>query len=209
MSVAVLLVLQSRPAHSEEKSSEMSRLGEPVPLTESDLEQITAHVLRDNPLLASSPGIKFADAQRTVRFTDLADVIFYPHLDSAGMKYAFQVGCWRTDPDTDWTCDPAEIRRYLRLDSQEFEVRISADIPTEDALALVQATRNGLSALTPGGSYVPQTAIQILQRDGGFLVSWGTREGFQEVMLVARLADGGDPGKADDWQVDFYEYGRK
>jgi hypothetical protein len=52
-------------------------------------------------------------------------------------------------------------------------------------------------------------AIQILQRDEGFLVSWGTREGFQEVALIARLADGGDPGNAEDWQVGFYEYGRK
>jgi hypothetical protein len=209
ISVTALFLLHSRPANAQEKSSPLDRLGESVPLTESDLDQITAHVLRNNPLLSSSPGIKFADAQRSVRSTDIADVIFYPHLDSAGMKYAFQVGCWRTEPDPDWTCNPAEIRRYLRLDSQEFEVRISADIRAEDALALIQATREALSAGTPDGSYVSQTAIQVLQRKEGFLVSWGTPQGFQEVMLVARLADGGDPGNADDWQAGFYEYGRK
>ena len=43
--------------------------------------------------------------------TDIADVIYYPHAESEGVKQAFQVGCWRQEPSQSWTCDPAEIRR--------------------------------------------------------------------------------------------------
>lgn len=73
--------------------------GDEIPLADEDLRQITAQVLRENPMLASSPGIKYARAHRSVHSRDVASVIFYPHSDSAGIKEAFQVSCGRKPSD--------------------------------------------------------------------------------------------------------------
>lgn len=176
-------------------------------LDASDLQKITLQVLEKNPLLSSSPGIKFAAAQRSVRSTDIADIIYFPHADSAGIKQALQVKCHRKEPSQSWTCNPAEIRRYLQLESQDFEVRIRGKIGSEAAFALIQATRDTVQASVTGGATVPQTAIMIFPYDGGYLVTWGSPEGYQELTVQARLADGGNPAAPEDWQAWIYEPG--
>ena len=190
---------------AEEASSADYLLGDSVPLDDNDLQKITLQVLERNPLLSSSPGIKFASAQRSVRSTDVAHVIYYPHAESAGIKQAFQVKCWRQDSSQSWTCNPAEIRRYLQLESQDFEVRVKGKIGSEEALALIQATRDTLQASVTAGSIVSQTAIMIFPYNDNYLVSWGSSEGYQDLTVQARLSDGGNPANPGDWQTDIYE----
>jgi hypothetical protein len=162
-------------------------------------------VMQKNPLLSSSPGIKFASAQRSVRSRDIASIVYFPHVESAGIKQAFQVRCTRQVPNEQWVCDDAEIRRYLRLDSQDFEVRVTANIGTEPALALIQATRATVQASRTGGSAIPQTAIMILPDGNDYLVTWGSPEGYQELIVKGHLRDGGDPARPEDWQTRMFE----
>jgi hypothetical protein len=192
--VALLLVVEA--AHAEHSP------GDTVPLSESDLQKITMQVMQKHPVLSSSRGVKAAYAQRSVRSTDIASIVFYPHAESDGMKQAFQVRCVRQVPDEQWTCDEVRLRRYLQLDSQSFEVRVTAsNIRTEDALALIQATRSTVQASATGNSPVPQTAIMILPYYAGYQVTWGSPEGQQELMVAAQLRTGGNPEKAEDWQT--------
>jgi hypothetical protein len=199
-------VLSNAPlANEDEESSVGLSLGDSVPLDESDLQNITLQVLKENPLLSSSPGIKYAEAIRSVRSTDIADVIFYPHAESAGIKQAFQVNCSRQEPNQSWICNPARIRRYLQLDSQDFEVRVKGEIGSFEALALIQATRDVLRASATDGSITPQTAIMIYPHADGYRVTWGSSEGFQEIIVRARLSDEGNPANPEDWQARIYE----
>jgi len=132
-------------------------LGDSVPLDDSELGAITLQALERNPLLSSSPGIKFASAQRSARSIDIADVVYHPHSDSAGIKQAFQLQCRRQMPNKLWMCGEAEIRRYLQLGTQDFEVRVTGDIEYEAALALIQATRSTAEASAIERSAVPDT----------------------------------------------------
>ncbi len=176
--------------------------GDSVPLSESDLQQITRQVMQKHPVLSASRGVKAAHAQRSIRSTDIASIVFYPHGESAGMKQALQARCERRMPDEQWNCDDVRLRRYLPLDSQEFEVRVTAaSIRTGEALALIQATRDTVQANAAANSPAPQTAIMILPYYAGYQVTWGTPDGQQQLMVEAKLRAGGNPEKADDWQT--------
>jgi hypothetical protein len=197
---AVALLLATGTAHAEYS------LGDAVPLSESDLQKITLQVMQNHPVLSSSRGVKAAYAQRSARSTDVASIVFYPHGESAGMKQAFQARCVRQVPDEQWTCDEVRLRRYLQLDSQSFEVRVTAaNIRTEEALALIQATRGTVQASATDNSPVPQTAIMILPYYGGYQVTWGSPEGQQELMVAAQLRTGGNSEKPEDWQTKMIE----
>lgn len=207
---ALLLVIAELTAAPVATAAEASHteysLGGTVPLSESDLQKITLQVMQSHPLLSSSPGIKFASAQRSVRSTDIASIVYFPHAQSAGIKAAFQVRCLRHVPDELWKCDEVELRRYLQLDSQNFEVRVTGDIRTEEALALIEATRGTVQASATDSQVVPQTVIQIHPDRNGYLVSWGSPEGYQKLMVRGRLRAGGNPTQADDWQTQMFEF---
>jgi hypothetical protein len=178
------------------------QLGDTVPLDQGDLQSITAQVMQKYSLLSSAPGIKFAHAQRSVRSIDIASVIFLPHTESSGVKQAFQVRCVRQMPETRWSCEEPEIRRYLRLGSQDFEVRVSAGISNDGALALIEASRR----FTEATSSVYQTAIQVsTDGDGSLVVSWGTPEGSKELLMRARLRAGADESQPESWQISPFE----
>ena len=180
-------------------------LGDAVPLGEADLRAITLQVLERNPLLASSPGIKFASAQRSVRSTDIASIVYYPHAESAGIKQAFQVQCRRRPPDNPWTCGEVELRRYLQLESQDFEVRVTGEIGSDVAVALIHATRGKVQSSAAGDSVIPETAIMILPEGDSYLVTWGSPEGYQELIVEAHLRNGGSPTQPEDWETSIWE----
>lgn len=190
---------------AEEDRSLEASVGDEVPLSAAELNQITAQVLKNNPLLASSPGVKFAGAQRSVRSVDIADIIYYPHSETAGFKKAFQVQCQRQVPVESWSCEEAEIRAYLKLETQNFEVRIRGGIASDEALALIAATRHAVPSSPNQGSFTPETAIMVWPYRDTFLVSWGSPEGHQELITQARLRENGNPVNPDDWQANVYK----
>lgn len=172
-----------------------------VVLDEEDLRQIEGQVLAQNPLLSSSAGIKAAFAQRSVRSTDLADVIFYPHTESAGIKSAFQVGCSRKAPDGPWNCDEVDIRRYISLDSQHYEVRVIGQIDSTAAIDLIESARDALSSSEKGGSTRAYTAVMLKAYKNSYLVTFRPSEGSEGAVMWARLTAGGDPDDAGDWVI--------
>ena len=196
LALAIPVLLAARLVAAEDESS--------IPLSEDDLQNITLQVLEKNPLLASSPGIKYASADSAGRSDD-AEIIYYPHAESAGMKEAFQVHCQREMPSELWTCNQARIRRYLQLESQDFEVRVRGEIGSEGVLALIKATRDTLQASVNDGSIIPQTAIMVFQYNDSYLVTWGSSEGYGELMMQARLRDGGNPANSEDWQASIFK----
>jgi len=205
LALVISVLVAARPVAAGEASDTEYSLWDPVPLDESDLENITFQVMAKKPILSSSPGIKFASAQRSVRSTDIASIVYFPHAESAGIKQAFQVQCLRQVPNEVWMCGDVEIRRYLQLDSQDFEVRVTCDIGIEVALALIQATRGTVQTSRTGGSVIPETAIMILAEGDGYLVTWGSREGYQELAVKAHLRDYGNPARPEDWQAGMWE----
>ena len=179
--------------------------GDSVPLDEGDLRMITLLVLERTPLLSSSPGIKSAWAYRSARSSDIADIVFHPHAESAGIKHAFRVHCRRPNPDESWTCGEVRIRRYVQLESQEFEVRVVGDIGIEEALALIQATRRTAQASASDGSPIPETAIIIVPVENGYQVGWGSDDGQQTLSVEAHLKKDGNPAEPDDWQTRIFQ----
>ena len=181
--------------------------GDKVPLAESDLRAITLQVLATHPLLSSSPGIKYAESHRAgmtmpggIKF-DTADVVFYPHAESAGVKEAFQVQCRREVSSDLWTCDNVDIRRYVRLATQDFEVRVRGNLDHDELLALIEATRVVAQASTTESSVVANTAIIVLAANGGYFVNWGSPDGQGELTVEAHLRTDGNAATADDWQT--------
>jgi hypothetical protein len=201
--VLATLVIAKTIVAEEERTIEIS-VGDEVPLTAIDLDQITAQVLAENPLLSSSPGIKFASAQRSVRSVDIAGIIYFPHSETAGFKRAFQVDCERQVPVESWTCGEARIRAYLKLETQDFEVRVRGGIGSDQALALIAATRHTIHSSAIEDSVMPETAVMIWPYRDRFHVSWGSPEGYQELIMEVHLREDGDPANPDDWQADVY-----
>jgi hypothetical protein len=190
---------------AEEPSQENPMPDDSIPLDDADLRAITLQVMESHPILASSPGIKAAYASRGVRIsspngvvgtTDNADVVFYPHAESAGIKHAFQVQCQRSNPGELWTCGDARLRRYVQLDSQDFELRVVGNIPIEAVHALVQATRAIAQA---------EAAIIVHPMGDGYLVGWGGDQGYQSVSVQAQLRRDGNPTVPEDWRTEIFQ----
>jgi hypothetical protein len=195
-------LLHSPWASADSRSSDDHSETDNLPLSQEDLRDITAQVMAKQPLLSSSPGIKYAEATRIDRWSeDVADVIYYPHFESAGIKEAFQVGCTRKIPSTAWTCEDATIRRYLALDTQDYEVRVRGTISSDAAIALVEATRKVLPVRAADNSDVPDTAMTLSSYDDSAIVTWVNFEGRSHLIVKGWLAEGGDPTRPEDWIV--------
>lgn len=204
--LSVLLNVVGTVVLAADASHESYILGQPVTLDEDDLGSITLQVMKKYPLLASSPGIKAVSAQRSVRSTDIASIIYFPHTESSGLKQAFQVRCVRHISDEHWACDEVEIRRYLKLESQDFEVRVTGDISTDAALAVIQASRGLAREQSREHPLACETAIQILpDGDGSYLVGWGAANGQGACTVRARLKHGGNPLRVEGWQTTVFE----
>ena len=176
-----------------------------IPLSDADLRAITLQVLEKNPLLASSPGVKAAFASRGPGTTiEFADIVFYPHTESAGIKEAYQVSCRRESPVEAWACYDPTLRRYVKLETQTFELRVRGDLELEGIQALVQATRAIAQANTPAGAAIPEAAIMIFPVGHGYLVDWGSDEGYGQVTVVAQLRKDGNPAVAEDWRTELF-----
>jgi hypothetical protein len=156
-------------------------------------------------MVSSSPGIKFSDAVRFDGSADDAVVIFYPHLDSAGIKEAFQVECFRQLPKTTWTCNVPEIRRYLSLDSQDHEVRVTGPISGDAAVAFIEATRKILPARVDANSDVPDTALKLSSYENTAHVVWVNFEGRANQLIKGWVREGGDPAQSDNWIVELWK----
>ncbi len=187
-----------------------------VTLGDADLQMITLAVMKTHPLLASSPGVKHADAYHGYRVSNgnekpktssilHANVIFHPHSETAGVRHALQVHCSRELAGADWTCPAVELRRYVRLDNQDFEVRVKGDLTLEAVLALIEATRGTALAAWKHGSTALDTVSMILPCDDGYFVSWADRDHQSGVLVTARLVAGGDPAERDDWETRLHE----
>ena len=203
MSVAIFAFA---PVFADSPIQDATKVGEQVELMPSDLEEITAHVLTTDPIVSSSPGIKYAGAHRTVRSLDMADVIYYPHEEIAGLRRALQVKCLRQIPVGRWNCERARIRSYLQIDSQDFEVRVLDGIDANQALALIEATRPVALAHSNEAQEVPRTAIMMMWEIDAVVVSWGNRQGHQQISVAARLVEGGNSADWRDWRAEIYEY---
>jgi hypothetical protein len=183
--------------------------GADEPLSESERQQITLSLIQRYPELASSPGIKAASAPPPdARGRVVISVIYYPHAERHGIKHAFEALCERRypNPSTPWTCDDVSIRRYLQLESQDWEVRIRGDISAQSALALIDGSRRDLRASTTDASHLPNTAILIVPHaDGGYRITWGIPDGQSRLTMLARLAEGGDASNPDDWHAAIFK----
>ena len=203
--IALLAVATAASADLLNESFGGYKFGDELPFGEEDIRQIEAHVLAQQPLVSSSPGIKAAGASRNVRLIDDAYVIYYPHSESGGIKEAFQVSCSRHATVKTWTCEDVEIRRYLSLDSQEFEVRITGPIESLAAISLIEAARKALPQRAEDGLVEPMTAIMVLPYRDGYLSTWHNVEGDGSLTMQARLREGGDPSEPKDWLAKSYE----
>ncbi len=182
-----------------------------VDLDQNELQLITMEVLKAHPLLSASPGIKHVDATRAFSMPDdaetkspslvMANVIFYPHVETGGIKQAFQAHCQREISNKAWSCPVVEIRRYVRLDSQDYEVRVKGDLDLAGIQAVIEATRQPAAAIALKRSEVADTAIGLFSCGAGYRVSWGHKIGMGTVGLEARLRTKGDPADPDDWKV--------
>lgn len=202
-------VLSSAPQVDAAEASEPEyALGQAVPLHDDDLKSITLQVMQKQPLVSSSSGIKYASAQRSVRSTDIANVLYFPHTERSGVKQAFLVRCVRQLPGKQWLCEDPEIRAYIKLESQDFEVRLSARMTLEEALALIEATRTTVQQSRSTGATIPRTAISITPADSSYssyLVSWGNAEGQHELTIEGRPRSGGNPAEAEGWQTSVWK----
>ena len=175
-------------------------------LSEAELDEIYNQVLAQHAVLSSSPGIKFASADRSRRKNDRANVLYYPHVEEAGVKEAFHVQCTRVVPETAWNCESPGIRRYVTLEGQDFEVRLTDGITFDPAMAMIEATRNALPDRLDDGSPAPRTAILIKAYEGAYMVFWGSPEGYMKLTMQAHLIDGADPADPGSWQANVYRY---
>jgi hypothetical protein len=105
-----------------------------------------------------------------------------------------------------WTCEDVTIRRYLQLNSQDWEVRVRADISAEAAMALIEGSRRDLQASDRDASPLPNTAIMIVPHtDGDYRVTWGMPDGRATLTMRAHLNDGGDPEDSAHWHATIFK----
>jgi len=198
-------LLHSPCVSADSRSSDDRSETENILLSQEDLRDITAQVMAKEPLLSSSPGIKYAEADRYRGSEDWAIVIFYPHYANVGIKQAFQVECDRQVPNTAWTCEEATIRRYLALDTQDYEVRVRGPISSDSAIALIEASRKVLPVRSADTIDVPDTVMMLRSYDDSGTVTWVNFEGRAHLIVKGRLAEGGDPTQPDDWIVNKFD----
>lgn len=198
--------------HADESAEPADPPDYKVPLTDNDLRMITLAVMETHPLVASSPGVKYADGHRSyliaaddknpnVATRDAAHVIFHPHTESAGIKEAFQVHCLREYSGGLWSCPHVELRRYVRLETQDFEVRVKGGLSLEGVLALVEATRATARAGALEGSAAADIVTVIIPSGDSYHVAWADKEHQAGVLVEARLSRNGDPTEPGDWKT--------
>lgn len=170
-----------------------------VKLEASDLDAITMDIVARYPILSASPGIKYAQGLQMYPSGVSARVIFFPHSESRGVKNAIQAHCRRESPGAPWSCPSVESRRYVELDTQDFEVRVVGDIDLDGVLALADATRALAMAALP--NIRVDTLMVIYPMNGGFLVGWGSLSHREAVSVQATLKAGGNAANADDWSA--------
>ena len=181
-----------------------------VKLEDADLQAITLEVLREHPLLSASSGIKYSDALcGYASLVDagaaspsviMANVIFHPHSETRGIKQAFETHCQRSASSRAWSC-ATEIRRYVKLDSQDFEVRVKGNLDLAGIQAVIEATRQPAAVAAMKSSEVADAAHVILACNDGYVVSWGNKDGTGGLGLEAHLRAGGNPADPNDWDV--------
>lgn len=214
--VTALTLFALAPAQASEPKPPADAPDPRVTLGDADLRMITLEVMKTHPLLASSPGVKHAEAYRGYHVSSEkgeprlsavvnASVIFLPHSETAGVKNALQAHCSREHAAADWTCPVVELRRYVRLENQDFEVRVKGDLTLESVLALVEATRGTAISASKGGSEAVDTVSMMVPCDGGYFVSWTDRDHQSGVLVKARLAAGGNPEERDDWEASLHQ----
>lgn len=174
-------------------------LADEFELDSADLRDIRSQVLAEHAELSSSPGVKFVQADRWIDGEEFAYVIYHPHVDSGGVRQAFQVACTRPAPETQWQCEDAQIRRYVRVEGQAFEVRVVGDISADAILAAIEATRRALPEEGGDGAY---TAIIARPAETGYTVQWANDR--ENVVMHATLSDQSDAATPDAWQVSRY-----
>src|ERR1700741_4310289 len=111
----LLAVLAAPLALAGEAPAQAPQPDYQIPLSDADLRAITLQVLEQHPILASSPGIKAAYGSRGPDTIEVANVVFYPHSETAGVKNALQATCRREVPDDSWACPAVSLRRYVKL----------------------------------------------------------------------------------------------
>ncbi|MBB6092244.1 hypothetical protein HNQ60_001090 [Povalibacter uvarum] len=78
----------------------------------------------------------------------------------------------------------------------------SPGVSNDGALALIEASRRFVTTT----SSVYQTAIQVsTDGDGSLVVSWGTPEGSQELLMRAHLRAGADQAQPESWRISPFE----
>ena len=182
-----------------------------VPIPAHEREQIILSLVERYPEIASSPGIKAAYAPLDRSKGSLTSVvIFHPHREVRGIKEAFQTFCRWDRQHEEWRCENIQIRRYLKLETQEFEVRVRGDISSEAAFALIAASRQQLLASLGAIPDDVSTATIILPRtDGGYRITWGTPEGRGRLGMHATLRAGADPTDPENWYTTILETARE
>jgi len=216
LGAAASMLLALCPGHANEPEPPADAPDPRVTLGDADLQTIKLEVMKSHPLLASSPGIKHVDAYLGYRASGededakidpivQANVVFHPHSESAGVRNALQAHCSRGPADEGWSCPVVELRRYVRLEDQEFEARVKGDLSLEAVLALVEATRGTALAAPKDGSAVVDTVSMILPCGDGYFVSWTDRDHRSGVLVYARLAAGGNPAERDDWESSLHQ----
>ncbi len=192
------LLLSPMLAAAREPAQAACTPGEVVPLGEDDRRAITLDVVQKYPLAASSPGIKFASSYCAYPRGVIANVVFLPHTESAGIRTAFQVSCRLQMPERTWACEHARLRRYVRLESQEFEVRVVGPLRIDEVLAVIEATRATAqaAAASPADAEAANIVIPV---NGRYVVGWGRSNGMGALTVEAELRDGGNPAVAADW----------
>ena len=180
-----------------------SNFAEQFELTAEDISDITSQVMAKHPLISSSPGVKYAGGSRHRQVHEGADLIYHPHVEIAGVKHAFQVSCSRELPEKSWDCADVRIRRYVAVESQEFEVRVTGSVGSKVALVLIEATRRAIPRFSSEYSTPPSTAVMIRSgcESGGYMVRWGTPEGYARLTFRVQLPEGADPHDPDAWDV--------
>lgn len=196
-----LLFLSATPAAAVEPGQKEIAPGEDMPLDDGDRRAITLEILKAHPLLSASPGIKYVEASRGFRSSDDATVIFHPHAETGGIKNAYEAQCERAVPGGAWSCPVVQIRRYIKLDSQDFEVRVKGNLNLEGVLAVIEATRELAQASVLDGSGILDTATIVFPANGGYVVSWRNKEWKGQSSVEAHLRNGGSPANPNDWQV--------